>query len=319
MFLRDRLLGSARVFDTPKEGAVGGGGAAGGGGGGGDGAGAGGGGQPYVPEGLPPEFAGANERETIDRLFGAVKGIQPGAPFRPEGLPDHLLGKSDKETVEKLHKAYTGARTAVGERGAVPKDVAGYKFEPDDALKPYVANFDSDPVYGKVREAALAAGITDRQFASFLPGVLKTFIDGELVAAPVDAKAQLRSLAPPDLPATATDAEKEAAASKRMQNNIAWVDGAKAQAMFPTDKDGKSPIAEFFAAAMASDPRAHQAVEWLRGAPQRPAMNGQGGSGASAADVTARLNDPRNNPNDAKFDRGFAAETDRLSKEAWGN
>lgn len=252
---------------------------------------------------------------------GGGAGGQPGggggspSPYRPDGLPDHYFGGSDKDTIDKLFGAVNGFRSKQGEAGAVPAKADGYTFEAGDALKPFVANFDKDPVYGGVREDALAAGITDKQFAKFMPAVLNRFISGDLVAAPVDAKAMLRDLAPASM-ASATDAEKEVAGGKRVTDATAWIDGAKANETMPKD------VADFFAAGVASDPRAIAAVDWLRGAKAepRPAMPGagDGGSGASDADLEARLNDPRNTPGKAEYDANFATQTDNMYRQRYG-
>lgn len=235
------------------------------------------------------------------------------SPYRPEGLPDHLFGTSDKETIDKLNNAYTGARKSIGDLGAVPEKADGYTFEASDKLKPYVANFDKDPVYIKTREIALKAGMTAKSFGSFMPELLESLIDGGLVAAPIDAKAQLRALAPAEL-ANGTDQEKEAAGGRRVQDNIAWADGAKASQAIDPD------VAEFLSVSATDSPAANKLIEWLRGANNEtmPALGGGGGSGLSEDQLTARMNDPRNNPSDAKYDRAFALETDALSKKHYG-
>ena len=97
------------------------------------------------------------------------------SPYRPEGLPDHYFGDSDKATIDKLHAAVTGFRKNQGDAGAVPASADAYSFEPSDTLKPYVAGFDKDPVYAAVRGIAHKAGITDKQFKTFMPGVLEHF------------------------------------------------------------------------------------------------------------------------------------------------
>ncbi|KIZ47391.1 hypothetical protein OO17_04595 [Rhodopseudomonas palustris] len=196
----------------------------------------------------------------------------------------------------------------------VPKTAAEYQFEASDKLKPFIGNLDKDPVFNSTRELALKAGITDKQFKAFLPAVLEHFVDGGLVDQPIDAKAQLRAMAGPNA-ANLDEAAKEAAGAKRVSSNVAWVDGAKAQGMFP------DPVAEFFAASLASDPRAHEAIEWLRGksAEPKPALGGASGGSAAGAEALQQRNlDPRNNPNSATFDRGFAAETDRLFQAQYG-
>lgn len=243
----------------------------------------------------------------------------PSGPYRPEGLPDHLAGANDRETVDKLFKAFDGYRRGEAERGAVPKTAADYAFEASDKLKPFVQNFDKDPVYAAARDIAHKAGMTDKVFKAFIPGLLEHLVEGGLVDQPVDAKAQLRTLAPSNV--AGDDAAKEAAGAKRVRDNVAWVDGAKAQGAFGDPNDpGAKEIADFFASTLASDPRAHRAIEWLRGkdAEPRPALPASG-SGAGTADLTARINDPRGNPNSPQFDRAFAAETDRMLQQQYGN
>ncbi len=262
---------------------------------------------------------GASDPPGAAAAAAAPGGGQPGAaaapsPYRPDGLPDHLFGGNDRETIDKLHKAVSGFRTQQGEAGAVPEKPEGYSFEPSDKLKPYVADFDKDPVYGAVRGIAHKIGMPDKMFKAFVPAILEHFVDGDLVAAPVDPKAMLRDLAPQSL-ANATDAEKETAGGKRVQDNIAWIDGAKANKAMP------EAVADFFAASAAGDPRAHAAIEWLRGSASEPAPalgGGAGGSGMSESALETRLNDPRNVPGSPQYEPAFARETDDLYKKHYG-
>lgn len=237
----------------------------------------------------------------------------PSDAYRPEGLPDHLFGGSNNETIDRLWKAFDGYRKAEGDRGAVPEKPEGYGFDASDKLKPFVQHFDQDPVYGAVRGIAHKAGITDKQFAAFLPAVLEHFVDGGLVEAPIDAKAQLRSLAPQEA-AALSDAEKEQAAGKRVQNNTAWVDAAKADKSMPDD------VADFLAAGLASDPRAHHTVEWLRNQSREPspALSGGGSPGSvGEADFDAHLNKPEADPSHAGY-RQWLTEKTALAKRIWG-
>lgn len=61
---------------------------------------------PYLPEGLPKELAGANERETLDKLWKAHSSL-PKAPEKPDGyayqVPKDLEGfiKPDTDPVLK--------------------------------------------------------------------------------------------------------------------------------------------------------------------------------------------------------------------------
>lgn len=237
-----------------------------------------------------------------------------GAPYRPEGLPDHLFGKSDKETIENLAKAYTGARAAIGEKGEVPEKPDGYTFEASEKLKPFVENFDKDPVYNKAREIAREAGMPTKMFQAFIPKLLEHFVDGGLVEGPVDPKAMLRTLAPAGME-KASDAERETAGGKIVTDNIAWVDQMKATNAMP------AAAADFLAAQAADAPGAHALINFMRGSAQevRPALaGGNASSGMTDADMKARINDPRNNPSAKEYDKAFALQTDELSKKHYG-
>lgn len=241
-------------------------------------------------------------------------GQPPAAPGwqRPEGLPDHLAGTDAAETAEKLFKAFDGYRRAEAERGTVPKDATGYQLQVDDKLKPYVEGFDKDPIFAATRDIMLKAGVTDKQFNAILGPLFGAMIDGGLVDAPIDANAELLKLTPADMEG-ASEAERKAAAGKRLQDNIAWVDSmAETKAMPPA-------VAEFLNAAAADKVAGNLLVEWLRGQDreQQPALGGRS-SGASEGDVKARMIDPRNDPNSPQFSRAFADETDRLSRQTWG-
>jgi hypothetical protein len=212
----------------------------------------------------------------------AAAAASAGAAYRPAGLPDHLYGAKNEETIDKLFTAVDGFRKIEGDRGAVPKDPAGYGFQPSDKLKPFAQNFDKDPLFGKTREIALGAGITDKQFQNFVAPLLEHMIDGGMVDKPVDANAQLLTLAPAGT--YANDKEKGTAAAKRVNDNIAWADGAKAQKTFGDQSDA---IADFLAAGAASDPRAHHLVEWLKAQSEGGGPNLNPGGGGAAGGFTA--------------------------------
>ena len=92
----------------------------------------------------------------------------------------------------------------------------------------------------------------------------------------------MRALAPATL-ASATDQEKEAAGGRRVQDNIAWADGAKASQAIDPD------IAEFLSVSAADSLAANKLIEWLRGANSEtlPALGSGGGSGMSNDQLTA--------------------------------
>lgn len=264
--------------------------------------------------------AGGSSGGNDGKAAGADAGdkASAGAAYRPAGLPDHLYGAKNEETIDKLFTAVDGFRKIEGERGAVPKDPAGYGFQPSEKLKPFAQNFDKDPLFGKTREIALGAGITDKQFQNFVAPLLEHMIDGGMVDKPVDANAQLLTLAPAGT--YANDKDKGAAAAKRVNDNIAWADGAKAQKTFGDQSDA---IADFLAAGAASDPRAHHLVEWLKaqGEGNGPNLGAGGGAAAgsfSEAGYTALLTEGNKLTAGSPEYKAWQGRKTEYAKKLWG-
>lgn len=282
-FMLAAAIGPRILLAPPDEGGGGGAGDGGGAGAGQGGAPAGGGGQASGDGGVP-------------------------SVYRPEGLPDHLAGANEKEIIDKLWGAYKPARESIakfGELGELPKDPTKYGFEPSEKIKPYAANLTEDPVFKVVQEAAHKAGIRDKQFAPFLSAVMEAMIDGDLVQPPVDLAAEKAALLPPEA-ANLDDAGKNAAIDKRVRDNHArlemWkqrgLDAASAEALGLTlDTAAGNKAIEFFAAQMKT--------------PQ-PALGGTPSGGFTEADLKARQADPRGKVGNAKYDAAFAAETTRM-------
>jgi hypothetical protein len=246
------------------------------------------------------------------------------APYRPEGLPDHLLGQSDKETLDKLFGAYKGSRDAIGAFGELPKEPTGYKVEFGDKVKPFTEGFAKDALWGETLKLAHAAGIREKQFNAFVPKLLEHMVTSGLVQAPVDPQAELLQLAPASA-ANLDDAGKKTEAGRRLQHNIAWVDGLREQLTGGSNADPQAePLRkalDWLSAQTADSLHANVLVEWMQGQGKevRPALNGgKPASGTDKASVQARMNDPRNDPRSQKFEKAFADETDRLSKQVFG-
>lgn len=242
---------------------------------------------------------------------GGQAGGSNHPAWRPQGLPDHLAGDTAEATLAKLFPAYEGARKAIGERGEVPKEATGYKFEPTEALKPFAADLESDGLFAKARERAHAAGITNKEFNGFLNGVLSDILETGSMQA-VDYGKELKALTPKEAQGL-DEAGQKAATAQRMQTNFDWIEGAKASGM-PAD------IADALLARLGDDAIGHRAIEYFRSLSneRKPALNGGQPGGTTEEAVKARLRDPKNDPNKREFDPAFAQETDRLSKQVWG-
>lgn len=236
-----------------------------------------------------------------------------GANWWAEGLPEHMIGKDERETFGKLRTALEGYRRVDSERGSVPKEASGYKFEPTDKIKPFVEGLEQDDLYNGLREDFRAAGVTDKQFAAAMPKILERILGTGLVGEPVDFGAMVMQLVPPEAKTLDEQGQRQAA-GRRISEALAYVDGMKAQKAIPAE------VADFLVAQLGDDPRGIAALEFFRGREGKagPALGGRGGGVTTEADLDARLKDPRGDPDSPQFDRSFAQETDRLMQEFYG-
>lgn len=150
------------VFDSA-------GGGSGGGGGQGDGGAGQGGNQGNgwtAPQGLPPEFAGADANETLGKLLG---------------------GYTD------LNTRFGGMREKLSKMPSAPEKADLYTFEPGDKLKPFFGDLSQDPAFKSAREAAHKHGLSQDQFAGFIADVYTPLAEAGVLAAPFDPANELKT------------------------------------------------------------------------------------------------------------------------------
>jgi len=273
-----------------------------------------GGGTP--PGGTPPTPGAAPPGETKPPAAGDPPGAgdPPAGPYRPEGLPDHLFGKSDKETVDALFKAFNGYRTAESQRaekfGIIPKDIAGYKANLADDLKPYVPELDKDPVYNNFQKRAAELGITDKQFDGLVNGFFKDTIALGGVEKPYDAEAEREALIPQA--EMADPAERAREVDRRSRDAIAYMDVLTTRGLDPASADMVKGMLDTAAGIKLVEYFRNQARE------TQPSLQGNA-TGVTREDLQKRTADPRNDPRDPKYDQAFATETSRLYRQVLGS
>lgn len=112
---------------------------------------------------------------------GEGQGGQPAA-YRPEGLPDHLFGANDKETIDKVFGAVRGFQAEASKR-IVPADPNGYKLAPSESVKSFVSKAD-DPVLKSFLGVAHKIGLTETQVNGFLNEFIGGGIESKLLSSP---------------------------------------------------------------------------------------------------------------------------------------
>lgn len=276
--------------------------------------------------GSPPA---AGNGAPLDGSGGAPPSGQPAAPYFPDGLQDNLRGQSDQETIDLMATALKGYR----ERDSTvdrPDNADGYlNFEGlddklvrlDDKFKPYFDSFANDPGIKAAAEVALKHGISRPAFLEGLQAALSGLSEAGVLEPMVDFEAERQALLP-DAARSLSPDQQNAAIDRRMNDNLAFVE------LMVSNRNLPKEAGEYASLMLADSAKGHLFLEWMRntiqgGGGAGPGAHGQGGGGSiTHAQLKERQSDPRNNPNDMKFDKAFAAETTRLYKafeEAGGN
>lgn len=238
-------------------------------------------------------------------------GSPPAAgAYRPEGLPDHLYDADPKAFADKLFGAYKGARDQIAQRGAVPEAADKYTFAPPPEVAPYFGDVTKDPAFVAFAGVAHKHGLTDKQFgpllADFMGEVKKLGIEP-----PVDIKAEHAKM----FPDIADAAAREQKVNATINDHAAWIDTLGKQ----NPKIGEAGATELsLLLGTAAGVATLAALREQLGQEVLPA-HGDAAGGVNAADLQARLKDPRNDNRSPKFDRAFAEETDRLYRDRYGS
>lgn len=248
---------------------------------------------------------------------GQDGGAQSGAqPYFPTGLSDNFKGASDRETIDKMAQ---GLETYRKKAGDVPADATGYRDFGEIApeVKQYYDSVENDELFAQLAERAHGRKMPKSEFQAVVKDFFELAAEHNLLEPAIDPKAEIAALVPEGakhLP----EAEQRAAVDKRMNDNIAWVNGLKAQGL-------EAESAEYMTLMLADSAKGHKALEWFRGrmegthraGPGGGSGDGGGSGGGRLEQVKAQLNDPKHIPGRPGFDRksydGLMEEMKRLT------
>lgn len=101
-------------------------------------------------------------------------------------MPDHFAGTTERETIEKMWGALDGFIRTKDQRGPAVDAPDKYAFTPPDAVKDRLGDMNADPYFKMMREAAFAAKMTGPEFNSFM-GAILSGADKMASAAPATA------------------------------------------------------------------------------------------------------------------------------------
>lgn len=245
---------------------------------------------------------------------GAAPQPQPGqqpAPAAapawtpPPNAPAHLVDSSPSAAYEKLLGAYLPLREQMNAVPKAPEKPDAYALTLEGQLAGYADTLKDDPIMPEARKLAHSVGMSQDQFQKFVGGFINVMHDkGAFAPMPTDQKIA-EGLVDPAAQGMARG-EAMTAATKRLTDARAWVDGLK------DDKSGFTDHERAELAMMVNSPGGIMLVERMMKLAGQPTVATGGDNAAAAnamADYEKRLQDPRN-----QTDPAFAEETRALSK-----
>lgn len=232
-----------------------------------------------------------------------------GQPYRPEGLAETMFGKDDRETIDKMFTALKGYRERDSARGVPEKAEVYRKFDLEQApaeIRGHIEALDKDPLFAEVARVAMERRIPVADMQALTMALYAKAQEAGILEAPVDAAAEREKL----LPETAKglpQAQQDAAIEAHLQANEDFVKnlmtpGADGKArldqavgenalLMLMDTALGNQFIEFFAAQMTGQNRA------------QPLPGNGGGGSINAEGLRARRALPENTPGDRKFNQ----------------
>lgn len=274
---------------------------------GGDGGGGGGdGGNPF---GTPA--ANGDGKPAGDGKPGDGDGKLPasGQPYFPQNFPEHMRGGNDRETIDKVFGAYSGLREELSKRGSVPKEAKEYNLAlSENAAKVLGADLSKDRSSQIFRNLAHKHGLTDKQAS----GIFGEFMDEQLAAGVIkviDPIAESKLIVG-DAAVGRTDDDVKGMAAARWQAVMDQIQGFVNDKS--VSAEGAAELKKI--ADTGHGVLALEALLKATGEHGLQTGGSGGGAGITAAELDKRINDPRGNPMHPKYDPAFEAETDRLGR-----
>lgn len=257
---------------------------------------------PAAASATPPANGGTPPAAAADPAAG-------GAFYRPDGVPDHLVGKDQNETLDKIYGALKGYRERDAQAGVPEKADAYAEFagEIPETVKPHLETLKGDPLFARLNEKALALRVPASTYQGLVQEFISVSAEMGLMEPIVDAQAERAALVPVSA-AHLSPAEQGQAVEKRMNENFAFLDALVAQG---ADKGGLSKDDADFARAMLGDSaKGHRVFEWMRTAAGAGGDGGNGPAFSSApagqdhrAELQRRAALPENTWGNPKFDQ----------------
>lgn len=234
----------------------------------------------------------------------------------PDFIPAHLQADKPEELVTNLAEDWKRQRDDIAQRGAPPASPAEYAYTPSDKVKSLVGDLVADPVMNLFKEQAHKAGLPAAAFQTIVGGLYDQMAEKGLLPPPYSEENEFKAMLG-DAAAGLSKDQMAQIAAPRIKAAETFLDGLVNNTTL--DEPAVNELK-----AMLDLGHGVRAIEGLMRAmgQVKPGIQPSGDAapvtGMTAKDLTARNADPRNDPDNPKFDRAFADETHALYKKFYG-
>lgn len=233
-----------------------------------------------------------------------------GGPYRPEGLADHLAGADDRETIDKLWTAYSGARESLSKgKDGVPAKPEDYKLDlPPEILDKVIRKDESgvDPVLAKMQGIFHKHGIPAAAFSEIAGDVYKA-------AAALNAAKEGDADGGGDFVADFAFKDMGGVEKARpaMDGVNAWIAGLKNQGKLDDAEVEELSLMSLHSQGLKTLMKLRE-MAGEKPIPLNLSQDGGGEGKITEADLNLRVADPRYRKGGKEYDPAFYAETEKM-------
>jgi hypothetical protein len=255
----------------------------------------------------------SGQQNQTDSAKKGDEGNQPAAgasPYRPDGMQDHYAGASDRETIDRLYKDVKGFRDAQAVKG-VPAKPEDYKLDLAPEIQQKITrpgnDGSPDPVLIEFQKIFHEEGIPQKSFNAIVGRMY------EKVAA-LSAEREANQPKPGENQPTLDFEFKDMGGVEKVKplqdGAAAWINGLKQQGKID---DGDAEEMQLMALHPAGL-KTLLKIREMSGEQPIPASldGGQKAQGVTEADLNQRIGDPRYIRGHKQFDQAFHDETTRM-------
>jgi len=249
------------------------------------------------PGGQQQQQSGGQEPQQQQQSGGEQQNGQQPKAYYPENLPEALRGTNDRETIDKLCGE-------VASRPKPPATAKDYKYEFEKDFTDKFGDLKDDPVLPMWSEIALELGLDNKTAQAVVPKLFDKLAKAGLIAPPVDMDKELLKLEPNE-----TDPVRRASKAATRVNAI----GTKLQGLQTRGILNKTDMVRLSTMYLDADAvmTYEKIINLIPDEHGLQSVHGAGPGGGETKDtIKAKMNDPRYDSLNPKYDAAYRKQVD---------